>query len=86
MQRAHEIAEEVPIGLPADINVIYFPQLGFLISMPKDEETGRSLWEGSDEDPWEHMFSSEEIAYYKNDTMKAMDIDPGDIYTEICGW
>lgn len=84
-QRATEIAENVPEGLPADLHVLYIPQLGFLISMPKDEETGRSLWEGSEDDPWEHMFSNEAEAYYKNDTMKTTDIEPGDIQTQISG-
>lgn len=85
MHVASRIAEDVPTGLPADINVIYFPQIGFLISMPKDEETGTSLWEGSEADPWERMFSSDLVAYYKNSVMREMDETIGDIHTEICG-
>jgi len=50
-----------------------------------DPDTGRSLWEGSEEDVWERMFTSEAIVYYKNDKMKEMDNYFGDIHSDICG-
>lgn len=82
---ARSIAEEVPEGLPNDLNVIYFPQIGFLVAMPKDLEVGRALWEGTEDEPWENMFSSEAITYYKNSPMRQMDEQFGDIYGDICG-
>jgi len=50
-----------------------------------DLEVGRALWEGTEEDVWEKMFSSERIAYYKNYQMTEMDQRFGDIYGDICG-
>ncbi len=82
---AREIAEMVPANLGHDLNVIYFPQIGFLIAMPMVPETGRSLWEGTEENVWEKMFSSDTVVYYKSSQMKEMDDHFGDIYGEICG-
>ena len=82
---ARSIAQEVPEGLSNDLNVIYFPQIGFLVAMPKDPEVGRALWEGTEDEPWENMFSSEAITYYKNSPMRQMDEQFGDIYGDICG-
>ena len=83
---ARDIAQTVPLNLPHEMNVIYFPQIGFLITIPMDIDTGRSLWEGSDTDVWEKMFSSDAIVYYKNQQMRQLDERFGDIYGEICGW
>lgn len=82
---ARDIAGNVPAGLVDNLNVIYFPQIGFLIAMPMDPEIGRALWEGDGEDAWERMFSSDTIVYYKNYQMTEMDEWFGDIYGEICG-
>jgi len=65
--------------------VIYFPQIGYLIAMPMDAETGQSYWEGTEDDQWEKMFTSDHMVYYKNSQMEEMDTQFGDIYTEICG-
>lgn len=82
---AEKLAENVPAGLPNDLNVIYFPQIGFLVTLPKDPETGTALWEGTEEEPWERLFSTDLIVYYKNDTMREMDERFGDVYGDICG-
>ena len=82
---AEKLAEDVPAGLPNDLNVIYFPQIGFLITMPRDPETDTALWEGTEDEPWERMFSTELIVYYKDSTMHEMDDRFGDVYGDICG-
>lgn len=82
---AREIATTIPEGLPLDLNVVYLPQIGFLITMPMDPETGRSMWEGTEDDVWEKMFSSETNVYYKNRNMHEMDIEIGDVWNDICG-
>lgn len=68
-------------------NCIFFPQLGFLTVVPLDAETGKSLYEGegAENDVWERMFCSEDMAYYKNTRMKEMDELFGDLYGMICG-
>lgn len=68
-------------------NCIFFPQLGFLTVVPLDAKTGKSLYEGegADNDVWERMFCSEDMAYFKNARMKEMDDLFGDLYGMICG-
>ncbi|KAK7535827.1 muts domain V-domain-containing protein [Phyllosticta citribraziliensis] len=83
-QVARQIAEEVPAVLQANINVIFFPQIGFLTTVPIDPETGSSVYDGPAEEPWEPMFTGEQIAYYKNDKMHEMDRHFGDIHGLIC--
>lgn len=53
--------------------------------MPMNPKTGQAYWEGTEEDNWEKMFTSDKMVYYKNDQMNEMDNQFGDIYTEICG-
>ncbi|EMD01095.1 hypothetical protein BAUCODRAFT_62522 [Baudoinia panamericana UAMH 10762] len=78
------VAEQVPAELDSKVNVIFFPQIGFLISLRLAQETGRGVWEGTEEEPWERMFTTEENAYYKNANMTEMDQYFGDIYGRIC--
>lgn len=83
-QVAQDVAQRVPAELDANINIIFFPQIGFLIAIRVDLETGRGVYEGNDEDPWEKMFTTEEYAYYKNRNVSEMDDYWGDIYGRIC--
>ena len=80
----NQIADQVPIELNSQVNVIFFPQIGFLISCRMAEDTGRGVYEGPDDDPWEKMFATENSAYYKNSNMTEMDEHFGDIYGRIC--
>ncbi|KAI5300034.1 MutS protein msh5, partial [Ascosphaera atra] len=63
-QVAIDIAETLPEHVSGDINVIYFPQLGFNIAIPLDEN-GNAMYEGQDQD-WEKVFITENRAYYKD--------------------
>ncbi|KAB2576043.1 MutS protein-like protein 5 [Lasiodiplodia theobromae] len=83
-QVANHIAEKVPAVLGTSINVIFFPQIGFLITVPMDPDTGHGMYEGSQQDVWERMFTSEEHVYYKNDNMREMDDHFGDMHGLIC--
>lgn len=80
---AHIVAR-VPAVLNAQINVIFFPQIGFLIACRVDEETGSGAYEGPQDDRWEKMFVTENAAYYKNSNMIELDEEFGDIYSQIC--
>lgn len=81
---AGHVADQVPAELDAKCNVIFFPQIGFLISMKLDPDTGGGVFEGPDEQPWEKMFVTESAAYYKNANMLELDAHFGDIYGQIC--
>lgn len=83
-QAAEHIANEVPATLDSKVNVIFFPQIGFLISIRLSEHTGTGVFEGTDQDPWEKMFSTEANAYYKSTLMGQLDQRFGDMYTRIC--
>ena len=76
---AHEASSE--------LNVIYFPQLGFLIVLPLDVDTGRGLNEDyfDPDGSWVRMFSTDAEVYYKSNESREMDEHFGDIYGIICG-
>ncbi|GLA79956.1 mutS protein msh5 [Aspergillus tubingensis] len=82
-QVAIEIATTIPESYDIDVNVIYFPQLGFNIAVPLNE-TGDAAYRGV-EDEWELIFFTENRAYFKDVRMREMDEKLGDIYGLICG-
>ena len=83
-QVAVHVAQQVPVELDAQCNVIFFPQIGFLISIRLAEETGDGVYDGPVAEPWEKMFVTDSAAYYKNANMIEMDEYFGDIYGRIC--
>lgn len=83
-QAAEYVANEVPANLDSKVNVIFFPQIGFLISIRLSELTGTGVFEGNDEDPWEKMFSTDANAYYKSNLMTQLDQQFGDVYAHVC--
>ncbi|OOG00980.1 hypothetical protein ASPCADRAFT_511811 [Aspergillus carbonarius ITEM 5010] len=81
-QVAIEIATTIPESYDIDVNVIYFPQLGFNIAIPLNE-AGDAAYRGA-EDDWDLMFLTENRAYFKDFRMREMDDKLGDIYGLIC--
>ncbi|KAF7512474.1 hypothetical protein GJ744_001409 [Endocarpon pusillum] len=86
---AMEIARNLPDHIAMKLNVIYFPQLGYHITMPLDPHTRQPLYEGDPDDPasgsrWERMFTTENQVYLKDDRMRAMDERLGDLWNMIC--
>ncbi|KAE8416659.1 DNA mismatch repair protein Msh5 [Aspergillus pseudocaelatus] len=81
-QVAIDIASTIPESLEIDVNVIYFPQLGFNIAIPLNNR-GEAAFTGSDDD-WELIFVTEVRAYFKDFRMREMDEKLGDIYGLIC--
>ena len=80
---AIDIATTIPEDLGVDVNVIYFPQLGFNIAIPLNGN-GESAYCGSHGD-WELVFITETRAYFKDFRMRELDEKLGDIYGLICG-
>ncbi|KAL4942324.1 hypothetical protein BDV06DRAFT_222261 [Aspergillus oleicola] len=81
-QVAVEIATTIPASFDIDVNVIYFPQLGFNIAIPLTT-AGDAAYDGSDEG-WELIFVTGNRAYFKDFRMREMDEKLGDIYGLIC--
>ena len=80
---AIEITRTIPQEIDTSLNVIYFPQLGFHITVPVDELTGQPVYEGGDE-RWERMFTTRNQVYFKDRRMRDMDDQLGDLYAMIC--
>lgn len=64
------------------LNIVYFPQLGFLICVPMRDE-----WQSEDGiqviDGWSFQFSSEQHVYFKSQEMHDMDTHIGDLHSLI---
>ena len=84
---SHEIAASVPKVYKLDLNVIFFPQIGFLITIENNPVTGRGDYEGgeTEDQRWDRIFSTRDRIYYKDARMRALDAEIGDMYALICG-
>ena len=77
---ARKLSENMPSDLRDTLNVIYFPQIGFLCTTPVDPDTGNAIYAGNFDYPWERMFATEEQVYFKNSETREMDYHFGDVY------
>lgn len=86
-QTSQDIAATIPAVYSLNLNVIFFPQIGFLISIPLNQTTGRGDYEGGDEEGrgWAKIFSTGTRIYYKDYRMQELDESFGDMYAVICG-
>ncbi len=82
-----EIAATIPVVYNIDLNVIFFPQIGFLIATKLNPDTGRGDWEGgeTEDQRWDRIFSTATTIYYKDFRMRELDERLGDMYAVICG-
>lgn len=84
---AAHLITEIPEWARAYVkNCIFYPQIGFLTVVNLDPETGRGMYEGEGHgDSWESMFVIDGNIYYKNQRMKELDAEYGDLYCMIVG-
>ncbi|CDR44185.1 RHTO0S09e00958g1_1 [Rhodotorula toruloides] len=78
---AVEISQEVPPGLAGELSVVYFPQLGYLITIayePEVTDAGKYGQFG-----WDFQFVTEMQAYFKNEKCRDMDRHLGDLQSFI---
>ncbi|KAJ7675742.1 DNA mismatch repair protein MutS [Mycena polygramma] len=80
---AEQICQTAPVAdYASSLNIVYFPQLGFLICVPMLEEwktpEGIKVMDG-----WSFQFSSESHVYFKSQEMTDMDIHIGDLHPSI---
>ncbi|KAG9315778.1 DNA mismatch repair protein mutS [Chiua virens] len=79
---AEQLSQTFPVDYAETLNVVYFPQLGFLITVPMREEweteTGIKVLDG-----WSFQFSSENHVYFKSKEMQDMDTHIGDLHPAI---
>lgn len=81
---AVDITSTLPADFGSNLNVIYFPQLGYHITVPIDAETRQPVYDGGDV-PWERMFTTQNQVYFKDDRMREMDEQLGDLWAMMCG-
>ena len=84
---SHAVAATIPSQFDVDLNVIFYPQIGFLICVPFNPHTGRPDYQGgvTEAERWTPVFSTENRVYFKDFRMKQLDETLGDIYAVICG-
>ncbi|THV00846.1 hypothetical protein K435DRAFT_750810 [Dendrothele bispora CBS 962.96] len=79
---AERICQAVPSDYASTLNIVYFPQLGFLICVPMREEwsteSGIQVLDG-----WSFQFSSESHVYFKSQEMHDMDAYIGDLHSLV---
>ncbi|GJJ15544.1 hypothetical protein Clacol_009822 [Clathrus columnatus] len=87
---AVQIASEMPSGYTDSINVVYFPQLGFLTAIPlRDEwqnEDGLQVPEPPDMgcgNEFVYQFCTEQSAFFKSSKMHDLDEHIGDLHPAI---
>ncbi|KAM5533149.1 hypothetical protein V8D89_013197 [Ganoderma adspersum] len=71
---AIQVSETIPPDYVSSLNVVYFPQLGFLICVPMQDEwrtdAGITVLEG-----WSFQFSSDSHVYFKSQEMHDREIE-----------
>ena len=77
------LAHHVPQS-SAILNIIYFPQLGFLIACSIGSDAGSSTCDGDYVNGWDRVFTNGDTGYYKSPEMNEMDQKFGDLYSMIC--
>lgn len=78
-QAARKIAASVRGNV--NLNVIFFPQLGFHIAVPVDAITGQPVCSGPE---WERRFTTDDLVYFKDAITQDLDEELGDIFATIC--
>ncbi|CAO3628674.1 unnamed protein product [Cunninghamella echinulata] len=77
IQVAQDISSTLPLYIGAFLNVIYFPQLGYIITLPKNKASHIDL------PGFRLQFTTNEYYYYKNEKTNELDETLGDIHTMI---
>ncbi|KAF2639892.1 hypothetical protein P280DRAFT_402438 [Massarina eburnea CBS 473.64] len=80
LQVARSLSENIPSAAQISLNVLYFPQIGFLVTVPVDPVTGEAVYQGSFDNPWEKIFDTDGQVYFKNAEVQEMDSHFGDLY------
>lgn len=69
------------------VNCIFYPQLGFLVAVNLDPQTGKGVYQGEDlpDDDWVMMFTNDRLVLYKTRMMSELDATYGDPYGRLVG-
>ncbi|KAI9350743.1 muts domain V-domain-containing protein [Obelidium mucronatum] len=78
---AHEIAKSIPDEFSDSLNVIYFPQLGYLITIPL--QSHMTSQESFIIPGLDFQFCTKQTVFYKSEQMYHMDETMGDVHSII---
>lgn len=69
------------------VNCIFYPQLGFLVAIALNPETGQGAYQGEGlaNDNWVMMFTNDGLVLYKTRMMTELDQMYGDPYGQLVG-
>ena len=76
---AQQEASNLPENFPFAIKTVYYPQIGFLIVVPRNDETEDQL-QYFQQFGLRYHFSSDRSLYFKNASMDELDQEVGDIH------
>ncbi|OIW34509.1 hypothetical protein CONLIGDRAFT_650938 [Coniochaeta ligniaria NRRL 30616] len=67
------------------VNCIFYPQLGFLVAVNLDAQTGKGVYQGEGlaDDDWVMMFTNDGLVLYKTRMMSELDATYGDPYGQL---
>lgn len=85
---AQSIIHQVPEWAAKHVkSCIFLPQVGFLIAMERNDDTELSSFQATIDksDIWEQFFIADGAVHYKNNRMRHLDEQFGDIYCDIAG-
>lgn len=78
-EEAGKLPPESPVSA---FTVVYFPQLGFLLALTAGATLGQD-YSAVPIEGWEYAFHTDEVVYGKNWRMRSLDIELGDVYSDI---
>lgn len=84
-----KVTEKISKGFPDSVksfNALYFPQLGYLVVVTVEDSKVIEKYSQFQEGQWAMIFSTETHCYYKNNYMREMDAEYGDIFGVICDY
>lgn len=65
----------------SQLNVVYYPQIGYLIAIPTiNQLEGEAIASANN---FELLFSTERTCYFKSEKMRELDVEMGDLSSEI---
>ncbi|KAG9117287.1 MutS protein msh5 [Ceratobasidium sp. 392] len=76
---ARDISQSVPEEFATELQVLYFPQIGFVIRIPRQPEWTRK----EDFEQVPGWWKTDENVFYKSPKMKDLDIYVGDLHSHI---
>lgn len=77
---AQHISKDIDADFCQSLNVIYFPQLGYLCAVPLPDVFPNPTMDAATPPGWQFQFSTEISIYYKNQEMRDLDTHVGDLH------